>query len=185
MDKIFAKVENYMNITQHKANAKKKLTTIAMRQDKTVSEFYYQIFDLQTIAGMQSENQIKMFQILLSLWICNQLSIKRYTDFNILLHDARLVEGMKKENTTCFPYWDKPMYNWSSGSGYIAPISTSASENARDNGIIDGFSGRQGSYSNLVAMKPAGWTGQWHEPQTNFLKLTNTDCKMLLKQGYC
>ena len=46
VDKMFTKVENYMDITQHKANAKKKLTTIVMRQDKTVSEFYHQIFDL-------------------------------------------------------------------------------------------------------------------------------------------
>ena len=46
VNKIFAEVENYMNITQHKANAKKELTTIAMKQDETVSEFYHQIFDL-------------------------------------------------------------------------------------------------------------------------------------------
>ena len=43
---MFAEVENYMDITQHKANTKKELTTIAMRQDETVFEFYHQIFDL-------------------------------------------------------------------------------------------------------------------------------------------
>ena len=103
VDKIFAEVENYMNITQHKANAKKKLTMIAMRQDKMVSEFYHRIFDLWTIAGMQSENQIEIFQALLSPWICNQLSTKWYTDFNTLLHNTRLVEEMRKENAICFP----------------------------------------------------------------------------------
>ena len=76
VDEIFTEVENYMDITQHKANAKKELTMIAMRQNETVSEFYHWIFDLWTMAGMQSEDQIKMFQVLLSLWICNQLSMK-------------------------------------------------------------------------------------------------------------
>ena len=38
-----------------------------MKQDKTVSEFYHWIFDLWTIAGTQSEDQIEMFQILLLL----------------------------------------------------------------------------------------------------------------------
>ena len=46
MDKMFAKVENYMDIIQHKANAKKKLTMITMKLDKTISEFYHQIFAL-------------------------------------------------------------------------------------------------------------------------------------------
>ena len=41
MDEMFAEVENYMDIIQHKVNAKKKLTTIAMKQNKTVSEFYH------------------------------------------------------------------------------------------------------------------------------------------------
>ena len=54
-----------MNITQHKANAKKELTTIAMKQDKIVFEFYHQIFDLWTMADTQSENQIEIFQALL------------------------------------------------------------------------------------------------------------------------
>ena len=65
MDKMFAEVENYMDITQHKANAKKKLTMITMKQNKMVSEFYHQIFTLWTMAGTQSEDQIKMFQSLL------------------------------------------------------------------------------------------------------------------------
>ena len=43
---MFTKVENYIDITQHKANAKKELTMITMKQDKTISEFYYQIFAL-------------------------------------------------------------------------------------------------------------------------------------------
>ena len=51
VDKMFAEVENYMDITQHKANAKKKLTMIAMKQEEMVFEFYYQIFDLWTMAG--------------------------------------------------------------------------------------------------------------------------------------
>ena len=46
MDKMFAEVENYMNIIQHKANAKKELAMITMKQNKTVSEFYHQIFAL-------------------------------------------------------------------------------------------------------------------------------------------
>ena len=58
---MFAEVENYMDITQHKANAKKALTKIAMKQNKKVFEFYHQIFDLWTIAGTQSEDQIEMF----------------------------------------------------------------------------------------------------------------------------
>ena len=79
--------------------------------------------------------------------------MKRYMNFNTLLHDARLVERMQKKSTTYFPCWNKPTYNWNSGSGCMAL--TSASENARGNGIIGGFSGRQGSYSNPVATKPA------------------------------
>ena len=82
---MFTEVENYIDITQHKANAKKKLTTIAMKQDKTVSKFYYQIFDLWIITGTQSEDQIKIFQALLLPWICNQISMKRYTNFSTLL----------------------------------------------------------------------------------------------------
>ena len=39
VDKMFAEVENYMNIPQHKTNVKKKLTTINMKQDKTISDF--------------------------------------------------------------------------------------------------------------------------------------------------
>ena len=46
VDKIFAEIKNYMDITQHKANAKKKLTMITIKQDKTISEFYHQIFAL-------------------------------------------------------------------------------------------------------------------------------------------
>ena len=38
---MFVEVENYMDITQHKVNAKKILTMIAMKQDKTVSKFYH------------------------------------------------------------------------------------------------------------------------------------------------
>lgn len=87
-------VEDYMDITQHKANAKKELTTIAMKQDETVSEFYHRIFDLWTVAGTRDEDQIEMFQASLSPWICNQLSMKRYTGFNSLLRDARLGERM-------------------------------------------------------------------------------------------
>ena len=137
VDKIFAEVKNYMDITQYKANTKKELTTIAMRQDKTVS-----IFNLWTMADTQSEDQTKMFQILLSLWICNQLSTKQYTDFNTLLHNARLVKEMRKENAICFPHWDKPTYNQSSGSSRVAPTSASASENACENGATGGSSGR-------------------------------------------
>ena len=51
VDKMFAEIENYMDITQHKANAKKELITIAMKQDKMVSKFYHRIFDLWTMAG--------------------------------------------------------------------------------------------------------------------------------------
>ena len=76
MDEIFAEVENYIDITQHKTNAKKKLTTIPIKQDKTVSKFYHQIFNLWTIAGTQSKDQIEMFQASLLLWIYNQLSMK-------------------------------------------------------------------------------------------------------------
>ena len=111
MDKMFAEVENYINIIQHKANAKKELTMITIKQDETISEFYLQIFALWTMAGTQSEDQIEMFQSLLLPWICNQLSVKRYTDFNTLLQDARLVEGMRKENATRFSHRDKPAYN--------------------------------------------------------------------------
>ena len=46
VDKMFAEVKNYIDITQHKANAKKELTTITMKQDKTIFEFYYRIFAL-------------------------------------------------------------------------------------------------------------------------------------------
>ena len=46
VNKMFVKVENYIDITQHKTNAKKKLTAIAMRQDKMIFELYHQIFDL-------------------------------------------------------------------------------------------------------------------------------------------
>ena len=65
-----------MDITQHKANVKKKLTMITMKQDEIVSEFYHQIFALWTIASTQREDQIKIFQSLLLPWICNQLSTK-------------------------------------------------------------------------------------------------------------
>ena len=41
-----------------------------------------------------------------------------------------------------------------------ALMSTSGSENAHDNGATGGSSGQQRSYSNLVATKPTGWTGQ-------------------------
>ena len=41
VDEMFAEVENYIDITQHKANAKKVLTIITMKHNKTVSEFYY------------------------------------------------------------------------------------------------------------------------------------------------
>ena len=58
---MFAKVENYIDIPQHKANVKKKLTIIAMKQDKTVFEFYHWIFDLWTMVGTRSEDQIEMF----------------------------------------------------------------------------------------------------------------------------
>ena len=37
MNKMFAEVKNYMDITQHKANAKKKLTTIVTVQISTTS----------------------------------------------------------------------------------------------------------------------------------------------------
>ena len=43
---MFAEVENYEDITQHKANANKELTMIAMKQDNIVFEFYHQIVDL-------------------------------------------------------------------------------------------------------------------------------------------
>ena len=92
---------------------------------------------------------------------------------------------MQKENATHFSCQDKPTYNRSSGSGCVALTSGSGSENAYDNGITGNSSGRQGSYSNPVATKPAGWTGQWHEPQANPLKLTDTNCKTLSKQGRC
>ena len=137
------------------------------------------------MAGTQSEDQIKMFQILLLLWICNQLSIKRYINFNTLLHDARVVEGIKKENAIYFPYWDKPTYNQSNNFGCMALTSISESENAYDNGATGGSSGQQRSYSNPVAIKPTGWTGQWHKPQANSLKLTDTDCETLSKQERC
>ena len=107
------------------------------------------------MAGTQSENQIEMFQALLFPWICNQLSMKRYTNFNTLLHNARLIEEMRKENATRFLHRDKPMYNQSSGSSCMASTSTSASENACSNGATRGSFGQQGSYSNPVATKPA------------------------------
>lgn len=185
VDKMFAEVENYMDITQHKANTKKELTMITMKQDKIISEFYHQIFALWTMAGTQSEDQIEIFQSLLSPWICNQLSVKQYTDFNTLLQNARLVEEMQKKNATCFSCQDKPTYNQSSGSSGVAPTSTSASKNARENGSTKGSSvGRQGFYNNPVITKPAEWTRQWHKPQTNPLKLTDADCKTLLKQRH-
>ena len=46
VDKMFAEVENYMDITQHKVNAKKELTMITIKQDETISEFYHQNFAL-------------------------------------------------------------------------------------------------------------------------------------------
>lgn len=186
VDGMFAEVENYMDVTQHKANAKKELTTVAMRQDETVSEFYHRIFELWTMAGTRSEDQIEMFQASLSPWICNQLSMKRYKDFNTLLQDARLVEGMRKKNATRFPRRDKPTSNRNSGSGRVAPPSSSTNENARGNNAAGGpFVGRQGFNSNPVATKPAGWTGQWYEPQTNPPKLTDIDRETLSKQGRC
>ena len=128
---------------------------ITMKQDETIFEFYYQIFALWTMAGTQNGDQIEMFQLSLLPWICNQLSMKRYMDFNTLLQNARLVEGMQKKNATCFSRQDKPMYNWSSDSGCVAPTSTNTSGNAYSNDATKGSSGRQGSYSNLVARKPA------------------------------
>ena len=62
---MFAEVENYMDMTQYKVNAKKKLTIIAMKQDKMVFKFYHQIFDLWTMADTQNEDQIEKFQALL------------------------------------------------------------------------------------------------------------------------
>ena len=41
VDKMFAEVENYMDITQYKANVKKELIMIIMKQDETVSEFFH------------------------------------------------------------------------------------------------------------------------------------------------
>ena len=147
MDKIFAEVENYINITRHKANAKKELTTIAMKQDKTVFEFYHWIFDLWTITDIQSEDQIEMFQALLLPWIYNQLSMKQHTDFNTLLYDARLVEEMQKENAICFLHQNKPMYNQSSSFDCVVLTNTSASKNACGNSCTRGFSvDQQGSY---------------------------------------
>ena len=46
VDKMFTEVENYIDITQYKANAKKELIMITMKQNKTVSEFYHRIFAL-------------------------------------------------------------------------------------------------------------------------------------------
>ena len=152
---MFAKVENYIDITQYKANTKKKLITITMKQDGTISEFYHRIFALWTMAGTQSEDQIKMFQALLLPWISNQLSIKWYTDFNTLLQDAKLMEEMRKENTICFSRWNKPTYNWSSGSSCVAPTSTSISKNTSGNSATKSFSDRQRSYTNPVATKSA------------------------------
>ena len=56
MDKMFAEVKNYIDIIQHKVNANKELTTITMKQDKTIFEFYHQIFALWTMAGTQSDD---------------------------------------------------------------------------------------------------------------------------------
>ena len=71
------------------------------------------------------------------------------------------MEGIRKENATHFSRRDKPTYNQSSGSGCVALTSTSTSKNARENGGIGGsFVGQQEFYSNSVATKPAGWTGQ-------------------------
>ena len=96
------------------------------------------------------------------------------------------MEKMRKENVTCFSHWNKPTYNWSSGSGCVASTSTSASKNVCENSGTRGSSiGQQRFYSNSVATKSAGWTRQWHKPQTNSLKLTDTDCEMLSKQRCC
>ena len=92
---------------------------------------------------------------------------------------------MRKENATRFPHWDKPTYNQSSGSSRVAPTGTSTSENTHGNNVTGGFSGRQRSYNNPVAIKSARWTGQWHKPQTNPLKLTDTNHKTLSKQKCC
>ena len=66
---------------------------------------------------------------------------------------------MCKENAICFLQRDKPTYN-QNDSGHVAPTSISGSENTHGNGDTGCFSGRQGFYSNPVATKPAGWTGQ-------------------------
>ena len=46
VDKMFAEIKNYIDITQHKVNAKKELTIITIKQNETISEFYHQIFVL-------------------------------------------------------------------------------------------------------------------------------------------
>ena len=43
---MLTEIENYIDITQHKANVKKEFTTITIKQDETIFEFYHQIFAL-------------------------------------------------------------------------------------------------------------------------------------------
>ena len=174
LEAFFDEVEHYMGIHLQTTQAKKDLTTIKMKPEESVNEYYHRIFKLWQRAKTLEEDRIRQFLVTIKPTISAALVGTDFTTMRTLLDKARTIEDRKKEIS--FTHFKDNKFNNPRNTG-ASNTSTFANSHSRSNTSNPAQPRPSSSASTKpaedspnrkfmpCATKPAGWVGQWHEPE--------------------
>ena len=180
-DALFEEIEHYMGIHLQSRDAKKELIAITMKGGESVSEYYHRIFKLWQKAKTPVDERIEKFLVTLKSSISSSLMGSVFTEFRLLLDEARRIEDRRKDVAQHFPRPEKqlPSKNAGKGSNFLGGQSTKGKSSYSPSHQIKKTKDRPSTKPAPTIVKPTGWTGAWYDPDPNPKKLMNDDRETL------
>ena len=208
MEKFYQQIEHCMGIHMLTEQAEDKLHTVTMKSNKTVDEYYQQIFKLWEQAKTPEREKIRRFEITLKPSILHALIGQKHTKIMDVLDAAREIEYRKHQISTKFarnsakPFQKSSGRTWekggnlsqasgnssigaSSAASRASRSSSAAPKNNRKSVNTTSSSANPNAKFIPTATKPAGWVRTWYDSETNPRKLQDDKRATLLQQEKC
>ena len=139
---LFDKTEHWIGVHLQATKAKQELITIAMKNTKSVSEYYHRIFKLWTKAKTSIDKRIVKFTRLLKLGISMLLLSRKFTSIRAVLDETRDIKNAQKEITYMFFRQDNRQQQQSSLKFSRKSNSRSSVGTSRDSATSGGSEGK-------------------------------------------
>ena len=181
---LFNKTKHWIGVHLQGTKAKQELITIVIKNNKSVSKYYYRIFKLWTRANTPIDKRIVKFTRSLKSSISMPLLGCKFTSIRAVLDETQDIKDAQKEITYTFPRQDNRQQ---SSSKFFCGSNSQSSATSRSS-TADGSSTAGGSSAvgessekdrKPTVTKPARWSGMWYNLDLKPKKLEN-DNKIML-----